>query len=60
VRFYGLLDRDHAEVIEFYATRQDADRDSPRSLHGEPEWAGRFVIVIVDRPAAQPAVVSAR
>ena len=25
VRFHGLLDREHAEVIEFYATRDVAE-----------------------------------
>ena len=39
MRFYGLLDRDHAEVIEFYATRQDANRDLTEILHDEADWA---------------------
>ena len=48
VRFHGLLDREHAEVIEFYATRQDADRELGVILHDEPDWVGRFEIVVVD------------
>ena len=42
-----MIDRDHAEAIEFYATRPDADRELAEILHDEPDWVGRFGIVIV-------------
>lgn len=55
VRFHGLLDREHAEVIEFYATRQDADRELARSFMTGP--AGQdgsrscsWTSVVVSRP----------
>ena len=60
VRFYGVLDRDRAQVIEFYAIRQDADRELAEILHDEPDWAGRFEIVIVDFTGAEPTVTSTR
>ena len=60
MRFYGLLDRDRAQVIEFYAIRQDADRELAEILHDEPDWAGRFEIVIVDFTGAEPTVTLTR
>jgi hypothetical protein len=60
MRLYGLLDREHNEVIEFHATRQDADRELAEILHDEPEWEGRFEIVTVDFSGAEPTVVWAR
>jgi hypothetical protein len=59
VRFHGLIDRDHAEVIEFYATRMDADRELAEILVDEPDWAGWFEIVTVDFSGAEPTVASA-
>jgi hypothetical protein len=56
VRFYGLLDREHAEVIEFYPSLYDARRALAEILHDEPGWAGRFEVVIVDFAGAEPAV----
>jgi hypothetical protein len=35
-------------VIEFYATRDVADRALAEILHDEPDRAGRFMIVMVD------------
>jgi hypothetical protein len=59
VRFYGLLNHEHAEVIEFYASRDVADRELAEILHDEPDWAGRFEIVMVDFSGAEPTVTSA-
>ena len=56
MRLYGLLDRENNEVIEFHATRQDADRELAEILHDEPEWEGRSV----DFSGAEPTVVWAR
>jgi hypothetical protein len=57
MRFYGLLDRYHAEVIEFYESRETADRELSEILHDEPD--GRDVR---DRDRglirAQPTVTS--
>jgi hypothetical protein len=54
-----LLDRDHAEVIEIYATREAADREMAEILYDEPDWTGRFEIVTVDFSGAEPTVGSA-
>jgi hypothetical protein len=59
VRFYGLLDREHAEVIEFYATGRDADRELAEILADEPDWSGKLEIVIVDFGGLEPTVASA-
>jgi len=56
VRFHGLIDRDHAEVIEFYASRQDAECELAEILHDEPDWVGRFEVVLVDFSGAEPTV----
>ena len=37
MRFYGLFDREHAEVIEFYPSRDAADRELAEILHDEPD-----------------------
>jgi hypothetical protein len=58
VRFYGLLDRDQGEVIEFYSSLEDARRELAEILHDEPEWAGRFEIVTVDFTGAEPTVAA--
>ena len=55
-----MIDRGHAEVIGFYATRQDADRELAENLHDEPDWAGRFEIVVVGFSGAEPTVTSTR
>ena len=60
VRFFGLLDREHAEVIEFYAARQDAHRELAEILRDEPDWAGQFEIMIVDFSGLEPTVTSTR
>jgi len=41
VRFYGLLDRNHAEVIEFYASCEVAERELAEILHDEPDESRR-------------------
>ena len=45
---YGLLDHDHVEVIEFYPSKEAADWELAEILHDEPDWAGRFEVVLVD------------
>ena len=54
--FFGLVDHDLDEVIEFYASREVADRELAEILHDEPDWLGRFEIVIVDFAGAEPTV----
>ena len=54
-----MIDRGHAEVIEFYATRHDADRELAKILHDEPSWTGRFEIAVVDFSGAEPTVKTA-
>ena len=56
MRFHGLIDRDHAEVIEFYASRQDAECELAEILHDEPDWAEKLEIVLVDFSGAEAAV----
>jgi hypothetical protein len=38
--FHVLLDREHAEVIEFYSSRDVADQELAEILHDEPDWDG--------------------
>lgn len=39
-RFYGLLDHDLDEVIEFYPSRDEAEEDLAAILGDEPGWVG--------------------
>ena len=56
VYFYGLLDRDHAEVIEFYPSREAAERELAEILHDEPGWVEKLEVVLVDFSGAEAAV----
>jgi hypothetical protein len=51
-----LLDRDQAEVIEFYPSREAADVELAAILHDEPGWAARFEVVVVDVTGSEAAV----
>jgi hypothetical protein len=43
-------------VIEFYPFRDVANRELAEILQDEPDWAGRFEIVIVEFSGAEPTV----
>jgi hypothetical protein len=47
VRFYGLLDREHAEMIELYPSREAAARELAEILADEPGWVEKLEIVLV-------------
>jgi len=38
VRFYGLLDHDIEEVIEFYVSKEAAEHEPAEMLADEPGW----------------------
>jgi hypothetical protein len=57
MRFYGLLDCDHAEVIEFYPSSEGAHRELAEIPGDERGWAGRFEVVLVDFAGAKPTVL---
>jgi hypothetical protein len=48
VLFYGLLDRQLERVVEFYVSREGAERKRAVILADEPGWAELFEIVRVD------------
>jgi hypothetical protein len=51
VTFYGLADyrlNDFGQVIEFYATRAEADAALRDVLTDEPEWKGELDVVAVE------------
>jgi hypothetical protein len=56
VRFYGLLDREHAEMIELYPSREAAARELAEILADEPEWVEKLEIVLVHFSGAEAAV----
>jgi hypothetical protein len=56
VRFYGLLDHDLDEVIEFYLTGDAAERELAEILADEPGWVEKLEIVLVDFAGAEPTV----
>jgi hypothetical protein len=56
LRFYGLLDRDLDEVIEFYPSREAAERELAEILADEPGWVEKLEIVLVDFSGAEAAV----
>jgi hypothetical protein len=57
VRFYGLLDHDLDEVIEFYPSREAALAELAEILVDEPGWVSKLSVVRVS--FAGPAVVVA-
>ena len=59
VRFYGLLDHEHAEVIEFEPSRAAAKAELAEILADEPGWVEKLEIVMVDFSGAEPTVASA-
>jgi hypothetical protein len=48
VLFYGLADFNLREVVEFYASRADAEADLRRVLANEPVWERILGLVRVD------------
>ena len=44
------------ELVDFYASRDAAEGELAEILHDEPDWAGRFEIVLVDFSGADPTV----
>jgi hypothetical protein len=47
---WGLADRFVDEVIEFYPSREQAQRALDNVLKDEPEWEGMLEVVPVPRP----------
>jgi hypothetical protein len=45
-RFYGLLDRELQVVVEFYLSREQAERDLAAVLRDEPAWAEQLAVVL--------------
>ena len=48
---YGLADHrlnDFGQVVEFYASREEADAALRHVLTDEPEWCGELSVVAVD------------
>ena len=58
VRFYGLLDHEHAEVIEFYPSRHVAETEFAEILRDEPGWVEKLEIVLVDFGGLEPTVAT--
>jgi hypothetical protein len=50
---WGLADRFVDEVIEFYGSREQAERALDDVLRDEPEWKGMIEVVAVPRPPTQ-------
>jgi hypothetical protein len=44
-------------VIEFHASRAAADREL-QILHDEPDWSGKFEIVVVNLGGLEPTVAT--
>lgn len=54
--FYGLLDREIAEVIEFYPSREAAEAELREILADEPGWIAKLEVVAVDFVGDKPKV----
>ena len=46
--FYGLLDRELQEVIEFYPSKEAAEAELQEILGDEPGWVTKLEVVVVD------------
>lgn len=46
--FYGLLDHELHEVIEFYTSREAAEAELREILGDEPGWVTKLQVVAVD------------
>jgi hypothetical protein len=50
--FWGLADHRVEEVIDFYATRGEAEETLRRVLEDEPGWVGMLEVVEVELGSA--------
>jgi hypothetical protein len=50
--FWGLADHRVEEVIDFYATREEAEETLRQVLGDEPGWAGLLEVVEVELGSA--------
>jgi len=48
---WGLVDRFVDEMIEYYGSREQAERALRAVLEDEPKWAGMIQVVAVPQPA---------
>jgi len=46
--FWGLADHSLHEVIEFYASAEEAEQTLKLVLADEPDWAGMLEVVEID------------
>ena len=46
--FWGLLDRQIAEVVDFYLSREQAEAERETIIADEPEWESTLQVVRVD------------
>ena len=53
---YVLREVDVNEVIEFYPSREAAERELEEILADEPGWVEQLEVVVVDFSGAEPAV----
>jgi hypothetical protein len=58
MRFYGLLDHDLQEVIEFWVSNDAAQHELAEVLSDEPGWIDKLEIVLVDIGGPEPTVAS--
>jgi hypothetical protein len=57
--FHVLLDHGLSEVIEFYPSREAAQRELAEILADEPGWVEKLEIVVVDFSGVEAAVTRA-
>lgn len=57
VIFYGLVSWETNAVIEFFASRQEAESERLTILADEPDWASVLAVVPIDFGSAQPSIL---
>jgi hypothetical protein len=53
MRFYGLLDHEIEEIIEFYPSYWAAEAERLEILEDEPLWWDKLEVVLVDFSGAE-------
>ena len=56
--FFGIADSRIQEVIEFFATKADAEAELEQILRDEPGWASVLSVVAVDFSGEAPQLLA--
>jgi len=56
--FHGIHDLELGETVEFFTSREGAERELALMLRDKPDWVGRLEVVAVDFGDSDATVAS--